>query len=133
MNSPFAIAQIRTCDEMLQNMRAAMTVKQITLFKILMPYCLMPLGNGRIIVLNRKYEPLGLSAGKYWKDYDQATLDCLSLEGADLEMPRGGCTPEEFGWFYNDATSPYRSAKHLMNYKIRFNTAFSRLAYREVV
>lgn len=132
MNSPFAIAQICTCHDLLQDMRAVSSVKQIKLFKILMPYCLMRHGNGQFVVLNRKYEPLGLNSGKYWKEYDQNTLECLSLDAVDVELPKGGCTENEHAWFYNDATSPYRSSKHLMNYKIRFNTAFRLISSGEV-
>lgn len=133
MNSPFAIAQISTCYDLLRDMRAVSSVKQIQLFKILMPYCLMRHGNGQFVVLNRKYEPLGLNSGKYWKEYDQNTLECLSLDAVDVELPKGGCTENEHAWFYNDATSPYRSSKHLMNYKIRFNTAFRLITSGEVV
>lgn len=87
---------------------------------IFLPYCLQKLKDGRYIVLNRKYKPLGVRSSE-WVVYEDhpsaafmkitpATAKKLSWKGSDdLDVIH----------LYNDGSIPNESAEHLQAYAKR--------------
>lgn len=88
-----------------------------------LPYCIEPLGDGRYIVLNRDYKPLGLTGA--WVDYDThpsvAKLKGLTAQQAGRIDYRG--KPDEDGriYLYNDSCIPTASPAHWNAYVARLN------------
>lgn len=85
------------------------------------PYCLQKLPDGRYIVLNRYYKPLGLPNTTDWVDYEKhpsavklrisaATAQKLSWEHKSKTSPI---------YLYNDATIPDKAAAHWSSYAER--------------
>ena len=82
-----------------------------------LPYCVKRLSDGRHVILNRRYKPVGMITDE-WVDYGpyairfkrllKPTIGKISWrgEGADWE-PRGR---EAFIWLYNDGCTPRSDA-----------------------
>jgi hypothetical protein len=65
-----------------------------------LPYCLERCADGRYLLLNRRYKPVG-SASDEWVDYDTCHGIRVRLTRAQLRK-LGGV------YLYNDATNPAR-------------------------
>ena len=92
-----------------------------------LPYCLDRLPDGRYVILNREYKPLGFKTrdrvdyGAYpiavkLKDLTEAKAAKLSHEGSE-NLDRI--------YLYNDATVPTRSAVHMRSYLERLQVLMS--------
>ena len=92
-----------------------------------LPYCLDRQPDGRYVILNREYKPLGFKTrdrvdyGAYpiavkLKDLTEAKAAKLSHEGSE-NLDRI--------YLYNDATVPTRSAVHMRSYLERLEVLMS--------
>lgn len=86
-----------------------------------MPYCIEPLPDGRYIVLNRNYKPLGESGG--WVDYathpSATTIKGLIASRLARIDWRGAPDADGRIYLYNDASNPIRNAANWEAYAAR--------------
>jgi hypothetical protein len=92
-----------------------------------LPYCLERQADGRYVILNRRYKPVGFTTrervdyGAYpiavkFKRLTRATAARLSVRGSeDLEKI----------WLYDDATVPTASARNMQQYLDRLKVLMS--------
>lgn len=82
-----------------------------------MPYCIQRLKDGRYIVLNRQYKPLGTFSGE-WVDYDTHHSACkLKITpAAAKKIAWNGSDNLDVIHLYNDGTVPTSSPEHLRAY-----------------
>lgn len=79
------------------------------------PYCLAEVKNGKLILLDRDYKPLG-SDGR-WADYDDPRWSEHLFDPSDLNLGAAGLTKQESQgnerayFFYNDGNKPYSGKK----------------------
>lgn len=88
---------------------------------IYFPYCLDRLQDGRYIVLNRNYKPLG-DAGSDWVVYEEhpSAQHLKGLTAAKAKaMSYKESTDLERIYFYNDGCAPTGSAEHWAAYSKR--------------
>ena len=78
-----------------------------------MPYCIQRLKDGRYIVLNRQYKPLGTFSGD-WVDYDAHPSACKLkvTKAAAVKISWQGSDNLDVIHLYNDGTIPTTSAEH---------------------
>ena len=92
-----------------------------SILRIALPYCLHKLADGRYIVLNRRYKPLGI-ASRENVDYD-AHPSAARLHGLTpalaAQLAWNGSADLEKIWLYRDATLPTASAEHWAAYAAR--------------
>jgi hypothetical protein len=87
---------------------------------VFLPYCLQRLADGRYIVLNRRYKPLGVQT-REWVDYD--------THPSAARMKITAATARKLSWkssddvavihLYNDGCVPDAGADHLDAYAKR--------------
>jgi hypothetical protein len=84
------------------------------------PYCLKLLKDGRYIVLNREYKPLG-QLDREWVDYDSHPSACkLKITAAKARsISFEGSEALDTIYLYNDACVPTASAAHMKAYCTR--------------
>lgn len=86
-----------------------------------LPYCIEPLPDGRYIVLNRNYKPLGESSG--WVDYEThpsaTTIKGLTTSNLAKIDWRGAPDADGRIYLYNDASNPIRNAANWEAYAAR--------------
>lgn len=87
---------------------------------VFLPYCLERQKDGRYVVLNRRYKPLGFMTSD-WVDYGKQPI------AAKLRLPKNliaklSCNtpadPAKF-WLYNDDSIPTRSAANMRAYQAK--------------
>jgi hypothetical protein len=91
--------------------------------QVFLPYCLQKLPDGRWVVLNREYKPLGFRTDDFvtYEDYPI----CVELKGigpATFEkLSYEGSQHKDCIYLYNDACIPTNSEEHMDAYlkKIR--------------
>lgn len=85
---------------------------------VFFPYCLHKQPDGRYVVLNRKYKPIGFTTREHIKYEDYPV--CAKLKGigsataAKLSY-KGDSNTDEI-YLYNDGCVPTDSAEHMKNY-----------------
>lgn len=91
--------------------------------KTFFPYCLDRLSDGRYIVLNRKYKPLGVSDDA-WVEYENhPTAVKLNLTKSIISKLSVKPDPDEDRiYLYNDATNPTLSKENWDAYAKRLET-----------
>jgi hypothetical protein len=85
-----------------------------------MPYCLQRLKDGRYIVLNRQYKPLGHFGGD-WVDYEShpSAAKIKITAAAAKAISWNGSESLDVIHLYNDGTIPTTSAEHWRLYSER--------------
>ncbi len=82
--------------------------------RIFLPYCLQRLADGRYIVLNRLYKPLGI-ASREWIEYETHP-SALPIKGITakkaIELSHKGSDDLNKIFLYADACLPTSSAQH---------------------
>lgn len=75
-----------------------------------LPYCIHRRADGRFLLLNRNYKPLGVTSTE-WADYD-TNRDAVELTGfTDRKAEKIGLEVDGDGWYYlyDDTNSPMRT------------------------
>jgi hypothetical protein len=96
--------------------------------QIFLPYCLDRLTDGRYIVLNRFYKPLGIASSE-WVVYEEHPSVCVLKGLTELraqKMSWRGESDLERIYFYNDGCVPTDSAENWKAYSARLDV-FSKL------
>lgn len=88
-----------------------------------MPYCLIPLQDGRFIVVNRKYKPLGETDGFVEYETHPSARRLVGL--TEARIAKISCTgqPESDGriYLYNDTQMPTGDAAAWSAYQARLH------------
>lgn len=89
-----------------------------------LPYCIQPLGDGRYIVLNRDYKPLGFSGELVDYNTHPSTAEIKGLTAAQLAKIdyRGAPGTDGRIYLYNDGCIPTSSDEHWRAYTARLQT-----------
>lgn len=99
-----------------------------TLLQSHAPYCVKNLGDGRVILLNRKYKPLGVTSVD-WIEYEShpTAVRAQLTPGAAKKISWAGKTPDANGfvWLYDDGCSPWQSADAMQAYLDRLAVLMS--------
>lgn len=87
---------------------------------VFLPYCIQQLGDGRYIVLNRRYKPLG-SFTTSWVDYETDPSACaLNITPAiAARLSWKGSEDTTLIHLYADACLPEESVVHMRAYSER--------------
>ena len=87
---------------------------------IFLPYCLYRLKDGRYIVLNRKYKPLGVRSSDWvvYEDHPSAASMKITPEIAK-KLSWQGSDNLDVIHLYNDASIPNKGEEHLQAYANR--------------
>lgn len=96
-------------------------MQQDTVRRVFMPYCLQRLKDGRYIVLNRLYKPLGV-ASRDWVDYEShpSAMQISGLTATRIpKLSWKGESDAECIYLYNDGCIPTDSAEHWDAYSKR--------------
>lgn len=85
-----------------------------------MPYCIQRLKDGRYIVLNRRYKPLGVQT-RVWVDYDThpSAARMKITKAKAVKMSWKGSDDLAEIHLYNDGCIPTGSTEHLTAYAKR--------------
>ncbi len=92
-----------------------------SMLRIALPYCLQKLADGRFIVLNRRYKPLGVSSREH-VDYDAHPSAChiSGLTGAvAAKLSWDGSADTAAIWLYRDGLLPTASPENWAAYCAR--------------
>lgn len=92
-----------------------------TIRRIYMPYCIQRLKDGRYIVLNRIYKPLGVMS-RDWVVYEEhpTALPITGLTAALVQkLSWKGSSDADCIYLYNDGCIPTDSAEHWDAYSKR--------------
>lgn len=88
----------------------------------LFPYCIKQLEDGRYIVLNRNYKPLGVQSGD-WVVYEEhpsaINLEITKSIAEKLSWVGEGCTDTIY--LYNDGCIPTDAKEHMNAYLKRLS------------
>lgn len=98
-----------------------------TLLTIHLPYCLQRLSDGRYILLNRLYKPLGISS-KDWVDYEThpSAFRPKGINSAVAQKLSWEESPAlDALWLYKDGSKPTLSAEHWAAYSARLQVLAS--------
>lgn len=81
------------------------------------PYCIQRLKDGRYILLNRRYKPLGWP-GTDWVDYDAhpSAVKIRVSAATAMKLSWKGSGDAEVIHLYNDGCIPTASAAHMLAY-----------------
>lgn len=92
-------------------------------WRICMPYCLIQLRDGRYIVVNRRYKPLGVAASDH-VDYDtHPSAAKLNLTAAIIQkLSWEGSADDARIYLYNDGCAPTLGKAHMDAYLARLGT-----------
>jgi len=91
---------------------------------VYLPYCIERVADGRYIVLNRWYKPVGINT-REWVDYtDPYLVKLRALSPATLAKlcAPGSVLRDDKVWLYNDGCVPTDSAAHWAAYAARLAT-----------
>lgn len=85
---------------------------------IYLPYCLKRLSNGRYVVLNREYKPLGFNTHEHlnYEDYPIAAKIKGITKKLASEISIDGSSSLDEIFLYNDKTNPSSNSKNLKEY-----------------
>ena len=87
---------------------------------VFLPYCIHRLADGRYIVLNRRYKPLGSFTAQWVKYEDDPSACALNITPeAAKRLSWKGSDDTEVIHLYSDACLPEESADHLRAYSER--------------
>ncbi|MEH6564625.1 MAG: hypothetical protein V7756_04790 [Halopseudomonas sp.] len=82
------------------------------------PYCLKRQEDGRYVLLNRNYKPVGFFTGE-WIDYENYPIG-VKLKGMTpakaAELDHAGRDNVEAIFLYNDGCIPTDSSEHMQSY-----------------
>lgn len=85
---------------------------------IYLPYCLKKLENGKYVVLNREYKPLGFNSKEIF-DYSNFPISS-NLEGITkkkaITISWNNLPDNDNIFLYNDETNPLKNKKHMDDY-----------------
>ncbi|WP_198805938.1 hypothetical protein [Leptolyngbya sp. BL0902] len=85
---------------------------------VFFPYCLEKQPDGRYVVLNREYKPLGFKTRKYIT-YEEYPI-CVELKGlGPARAEKLSCHGDpnmDVIYLYDDSCVPTKSAEHMNNY-----------------
>jgi len=85
---------------------------------VFFPYCLEKQSDGRYVVLNRKYKPIGFKTRDKVK-YEDYPI-CVELKGLGsitaTKLSYNGDSSTDIIYLYNDGCVPTASAEHMKNY-----------------
>jgi hypothetical protein len=97
-----------------------------------LPYCLEVLKDGRLIVLNRGYKPLGVKTD-LWVDYESSEFDYSKVSSYDINLKlledgfRTVFDGTDKYYFYTDENSPRYKNSHAVAYVTLVESVFSPL------
>lgn len=87
---------------------------------IFLPYCLHRLKDGRYIVLNRKYKPLGVRSSEWVIYEDHPSAAAMKITPAIAKnLSWNGSDDAEVIYLYSDGCIPNESVEHLQSYSMR--------------
>lgn len=83
-----------------------------------LPYCLIKQADGKYVVLNREYKPIGFKTGD-WVDYDKYPV-AVKIKGLTAKVVakvscKKGANLEKI-YLYDDGCIPTKSAKNMQAY-----------------
>ncbi|MEH2331482.1 hypothetical protein [Nostoc sp.] len=85
---------------------------------VFLPYCIEKQPDGRYVVLNREYKPVGFKTKEHIK-YEEYPI-CIELKGIGLataaKLSYKGDSNTDKIYLYNDGCVPTESAEHMKNY-----------------
>lgn len=85
---------------------------------VFFPYCLDKQPDGRYVVLNRKYKPIGFKTREHLKYEDYPV--CVELKGIGsataAKLSYKGASNTDRIYLYNDGCVPTESAEHMRSY-----------------
>lgn len=85
---------------------------------LFLPYCLQKQSDGRYVVLNRRYKPLGFNTLKHI-DYEEYPI-CVKLKEIDSKIAANlswnGDSNTDSIYLYNDGCIPTNSYENMKNY-----------------
>lgn len=88
-----------------------------------LPYCLVRLGDGRYIAVNRDYKPIGGTRADGWVDYDShphaVKLNGLTPQRIARLAVKGEAEPDGRIYLYNDGCVPTSSQANWDAYAAR--------------
>ena len=89
---------------------------------IFLPYCLKRLEDGRYIILNRRYKPLGVSSNE-WVAYEThpSTANIEITPAIARKLSWKGSDDIDVIHLYSDGCIPTVSAEHLRSYSERLS------------
>ncbi|PSB16982.1 hypothetical protein C7B65_19995 [Phormidesmis priestleyi ULC007] len=86
--------------------------------EVFLPYCLKKQDDGRYVVLNREYKPIGFKNRENVK-YEDYPI-CVELKGIGsataAKLSYKGDSSMDNIYLYNDSCVPTESAEHMKNY-----------------
>ena len=94
--------------------------------RVCLPYCIQALGDGRYILLNRYYKPLGVPNGEIsiWENHPvHVEIQSLTPELATMLSVRESPSVDRI-YLYNDFNAPWRSKKLHKAYERRLALLF---------
>lgn len=98
---------------------------------IYFPYCLRRLDDGRYIVLNRQYKPIGSRTSDWVRYEDDPSAAAIKITvAAAKKLSWDGKDALDVIYLYNDGCIPTDSVEHWRAYSDRLNV-FSKLAVQE--
>jgi len=85
---------------------------------IYLPYCLKKQENGKYIVLNRNYKPLGFNSNEEFNYSDFPISSNLKgiTEKKAIELSWNDSPDKENIFLYNDGTNPIKSKRNMTEY-----------------
>lgn len=91
-----------------------------------LPYCMKPLPNGFIILLNRDYKPLGIKTEKTVNYCDpQFAYSWVEIGDINRSLMSDVKFAEPFFFFYNDESSPRYNNQKAQDYVERVLSVFA--------
>ena len=92
----------------------------ITARRIFLPYCIQRLSDGRYIVLNQKYKPLGVRGTDHvvYEEHPAAAKMKITASKA-RKISHSGSDDLIAIYLYDDATNPSMSKQNMHDYLIR--------------
>lgn len=103
-------------DELLRPSRHIPDLPTEQLRRVCFPYCLMRLGDGSYILLNREYKPLGVFPDA-WVDYDDYPRFAVRITTAQARrLSVRGNDDLECIFLYHDGCTPTSSTKDMAAY-----------------
>ena len=89
-------------------------------FRMFMPYCIKQIEDGRHVVLNRFYKPLGHPSG-VWVVYEDYAVDISPKVGSKRMEKIAVKADDGIAFFYDSSCHPLLSAKYMNAYLQRLS------------
>ncbi len=96
--------------------------------QVFLPYCIQQIADGRYVVLNRNYKPLGFRT-RDWVDYGDYAVPLRITAKQAEKLSYEGSPNTSFVCFYNDGCIPTASVMHMRAYLDRL-AAFAKLGIK---